>query len=87
MTEWSVQRPWKLWVREVEACGLYVNSARGRLMLGWSYWYGRWSTITNDSKCRGLNLVPFMDFWHTIPPFLVPLFRFASPCASFSCLK
>lgn len=23
----SAQRPWKLWVREVEACGLYLNSA------------------------------------------------------------
>ena len=27
MTKWSAQRPWKLWVREVEACSLYVNSA------------------------------------------------------------
>jgi ribulose-5-phosphate 4-epimerase/fuculose-1-phosphate aldolase len=27
MTRWSAQRPWKLWAREVEACGLYVNSA------------------------------------------------------------
>jgi len=27
MTKWSAQRPWKLWLREVEACGLYVNSA------------------------------------------------------------
>ncbi|KAB5554941.1 class II aldolase and Adducin N-terminal domain-containing protein [Coniochaeta sp. 2T2.1] len=27
MTRWSAQRPWKLWVREVEASGLYVNSA------------------------------------------------------------
>ncbi|KAH8911098.1 arad-like aldolase/epimerase [Coniochaeta sp. PMI_546] len=27
MTRWSAQRPWKLWVREVEACKLYVNSA------------------------------------------------------------
>lgn len=27
MTRWSVQRPWKLWEREVEACGLYRNSA------------------------------------------------------------
>jgi hypothetical protein len=27
MTKWSALRPWKLWLREVEACGLYVNSA------------------------------------------------------------
>ncbi|KAK2601150.1 hypothetical protein N8I77_010620 [Diaporthe amygdali] len=27
MTAWSAQRPWKLWVREVEASGLYLNSA------------------------------------------------------------
>lgn len=27
MSKWSVQRPWKLWEREVEACGLYCNSA------------------------------------------------------------
>lgn len=27
MSKWSAQRPWKLWVREVEACGLYLNSA------------------------------------------------------------
>jgi ribulose-5-phosphate 4-epimerase/fuculose-1-phosphate aldolase len=27
MTQWSVMRPWKLWVREVEAGGLYVNTA------------------------------------------------------------
>lgn len=27
MLKWSAQRPWKLWVREVEACGLYLNSA------------------------------------------------------------
>lgn len=27
MSKWSAQRPWKLWEREVEACGLYVNSA------------------------------------------------------------
>lgn len=27
MTKWSAQRPWKLWEREVEACGLYRNSA------------------------------------------------------------
>jgi len=27
MTKWSAQRPWKLWLREVESCGLYVNSA------------------------------------------------------------
>jgi ribulose-5-phosphate 4-epimerase/fuculose-1-phosphate aldolase len=25
MTNWSAQRPWKLWVREVESAGLYVN--------------------------------------------------------------
>lgn len=25
MTQWSFMRPWKLWVREVEAAGLYVN--------------------------------------------------------------
>ncbi|GKZ33043.1 hypothetical protein AbraIFM66950_002762 [Aspergillus brasiliensis] len=25
MGQWSVMRPWKLWVREVEAGGLYVN--------------------------------------------------------------
>ncbi|KAI3572673.1 class II aldolase and Adducin domain-containing protein [Fusarium oxysporum f. sp. albedinis] len=27
MTKRTVQRPWKLWTREVEACGLYVNTA------------------------------------------------------------
>lgn len=27
MSKDSAQRPWKLWVREVEACGLYLNSA------------------------------------------------------------
>lgn len=27
MTQNTAQRPWKLWEREVEACGLYVNSA------------------------------------------------------------
>lgn len=27
MSKWSAQRPWKLWVREVEARGLYLNSA------------------------------------------------------------
>lgn len=27
MTKRSVQRPWQLWVREVEASGLYVNTA------------------------------------------------------------
>ncbi|KAB5539503.1 class II aldolase and Adducin N-terminal domain-containing protein [Coniochaeta sp. 2T2.1] len=27
VTRWSAQRPWKLWVREVEASGLYVNSS------------------------------------------------------------
>ncbi|OIW28587.1 arad-like aldolase/epimerase [Coniochaeta ligniaria NRRL 30616] len=27
MTRWSALRPWGLWVREVEACGLYVNGA------------------------------------------------------------
>jgi ribulose-5-phosphate 4-epimerase/fuculose-1-phosphate aldolase len=27
MTKWSVQRPWKLWLKEVEACDLYVNTA------------------------------------------------------------
>lgn len=27
MAKWSAQRPWKLWVREVEASNLYVNSA------------------------------------------------------------
>ncbi|KUI64133.1 hypothetical protein VM1G_10895 [Cytospora mali] len=27
MLQWSAQGPWKLWVREVEACGLYLNSA------------------------------------------------------------
>lgn len=26
MTQWSVMRPWELWVREVEANGLYVNN-------------------------------------------------------------
>ncbi|KAI0153341.1 class II aldolase and Adducin N-terminal domain-containing protein [Pestalotiopsis sp. NC0098] len=27
MTAWSAQRPWKLWVKEVEACSLYQNTA------------------------------------------------------------
>ena len=27
MTRWSAQRPWKLWIREVEAANLYVNLA------------------------------------------------------------
>jgi hypothetical protein len=27
MSQWSAQRPWKLWVRGVEASGLYLNSA------------------------------------------------------------
>ncbi|RDL35801.1 Uncharacterized protein BP5553_06413 [Venustampulla echinocandica] len=27
MTSWSVQRPWELWVKEVEVAGLYVNAA------------------------------------------------------------
>jgi len=27
MTQWSAMRPWKLWLREVEAAGLYVNMA------------------------------------------------------------
>lgn len=27
MSKCSAQRPWKLWEREVEACGLYINSA------------------------------------------------------------
>lgn len=27
MTKWSAGRPWRLWLREVEAQGLYVNSA------------------------------------------------------------
>ncbi|KAJ5376638.1 class II aldolase and Adducin N-terminal domain-containing protein [Penicillium cosmopolitanum] len=27
MTEWSFMRPWRLWVREVDAEGLYVNLA------------------------------------------------------------
>ncbi|MCJ1305737.1 hypothetical protein MMC08_008553 [Hypocenomyce scalaris] len=27
MPEWGARRPWKLWVREVEAAGLYVNTA------------------------------------------------------------
>lgn len=26
MTQWSVMRPWELWVREVAANGLYVNN-------------------------------------------------------------
>jgi ribulose-5-phosphate 4-epimerase/fuculose-1-phosphate aldolase len=25
MTQWSVTRPWKLWLREVKESGLYVN--------------------------------------------------------------
>lgn len=27
MTQWSVMRPWKLWVREVEASSQYANLA------------------------------------------------------------
>jgi hypothetical protein len=27
MTKWSVNRPWGLWLREVEAQGMYVNTA------------------------------------------------------------
>ncbi|KAK6076443.1 hypothetical protein SCUP234_07177 [Seiridium cupressi] len=27
MTKWSAQRPWKLWLREVEASNLYANTA------------------------------------------------------------
>ncbi|KAH7141805.1 class II aldolase and Adducin domain-containing protein [Dactylonectria macrodidyma] len=27
MTKRTVERPWQLWVREVESCGLYVNTA------------------------------------------------------------
>lgn len=27
MTQWSVMRPWNLWVREVEANRLYTNNA------------------------------------------------------------
>ena len=27
MTKWANQRPWQLWVREVESCPLYVNNA------------------------------------------------------------
>ena len=27
MTKWSVGRPWRLWLREVEAQGMYVNTA------------------------------------------------------------
>ena len=27
MTRWSAMRPWGLWIREVEAAGLYVNLA------------------------------------------------------------
>jgi len=27
MTKRTVQRPWQLWVREIESCGLYVNRA------------------------------------------------------------
>ncbi|KAI1843597.1 hypothetical protein JX265_007381 [Neoarthrinium moseri] len=27
MTKWSAQRPWKLWLREVEVSNLYVNTA------------------------------------------------------------
>lgn len=27
MTRWSAGRPWRLWLREVEAEGLYVNTA------------------------------------------------------------
>lgn len=27
MTRWSIMRPWKLWVREVETSNLYVNLA------------------------------------------------------------
>lgn len=27
LTKWSAQRPWKLWLREVEASNLYINTA------------------------------------------------------------
>lgn len=27
MTHWSAERPWNLWVKEVEQAGLYVNRA------------------------------------------------------------
>ena len=27
MTKWSAARPWRLWLREVEAQGMYVNTA------------------------------------------------------------
>ncbi|KAK3943286.1 class II aldolase and Adducin N-terminal domain-containing protein [Diplogelasinospora grovesii] len=27
MTKWSAERPWALWVREIQAAGLYVNHA------------------------------------------------------------
>ena len=27
MTKWSAGRPWRLWLREVEAQGMYVNTA------------------------------------------------------------
>lgn len=27
MTQWSIMRPWNLWVREVEANPLYTNNA------------------------------------------------------------
>lgn len=27
MTKWSAPRPWRLWLREVEAHGMYVNTA------------------------------------------------------------
>ncbi|KAH9213516.1 class II aldolase and Adducin N-terminal domain-containing protein [Leptodontidium sp. 2 PMI_412] len=27
MTQWSSGRPWKLWVREIEQAGLYINNA------------------------------------------------------------
>lgn len=26
MTQWSVMRPWSLWVKEVEVDGLYINN-------------------------------------------------------------
>ena len=27
MTHWSSERPWRLWVKEVEQAGLYINKA------------------------------------------------------------
>lgn len=27
MIKWSAHRPWELWVKEVEMCGLYTNTA------------------------------------------------------------